>query len=198
MTGGDLDELAGGLRRIAAAHGAPAFVAVDGWSGSGKTTLGDALGARLGAPVVHQEDLVTGWYGLQRSVERLVTEVLQPLAAGRPATWRRWDWAAGALGGEEDTALAAPLSVVEGCGAGSAPVRPWLAALVWLEVPEPERLARLRARADWSLYEPWLEVWAAQERALRAGDEPRDHADVVVAHTGAGVALRWRGGYRQG
>ncbi len=192
MTGGVLDELACGLRRIPAAHEAPAFVAVDGWSGSGKTTLGDALGARLGAPVVHQDDLVTGWYGLERSVELLVTEVLQPLASGRPATWRRWDWAAGALGGEEGTVAPAPLSVVEGCGAGSAPVRPWLAALVWLEVPGPERLARLQARADWLVYEPWLEVWAAQERALRAGDDPCDHADVVVADTGAGVQLRWR------
>ncbi|MHB8504321.1 MAG: hypothetical protein ACYDEN_01135, partial [Acidimicrobiales bacterium] len=76
-------------------------------------------------------------------------------------------------------------------GPAAAAVRPWLAALAWLDVDEPERLARLRARWDWALYEPWLEVWAGQERALRAGDDPQLHADVVVVDGVGGACLRW-------
>lgn len=164
-------------------RGRRGVVGIDGWSGSGKTTFGDALAAELGVPVVHLDDLVAGWHGLAGSVDRLVTEVLQPLAVGRAATWRRWDWGAGAWGSETVSQPPAPLILVEGCGAGAAPVRPYLTALIWLDVAEEERMARLRARDDWPLYEPWIEVWAAQERGLRAGDDPAAHADVVVAGT---------------
>lgn len=188
LPAGSVAALAAGLRARLAAPAGPALVAIDGWSGSGKTTLAAGLAAALGGvPVVHAEDLVTGWYGLARSVERLAGDVLPALAAGRPARWRSWDWAAGAYGPEQ-TQPPAPLLVVEGCGAGAAPVRPWLAALVWLEVAPEERAARLRARQDWPTYEPWVQVWARQERRLRTGDDPRPHADVTVA---GGARLEW-------
>ncbi len=166
------------LRRSAGGRGC-GIIAIDGWSGSGKTCLAGRLAPAIGAPCVHLDDWVPGWHGLARSVELLVEWVLRPLAAGRRARWRRWDWDAGSWGAWE-TVAASGLLVVEGCGAGSPLARPWLSALVWIAVDDEERARRLRARPDWPTYEPWAAMWADQERALRAGDDPAATADVVV------------------
>jgi cytidylate kinase len=187
---GVVEELADGLRRRLAGRSGRTFVGVDGWSGSGKTTLGLELATALRGPCVHLDDLVPGWHGLASSVDRLVAEVLPALAAGRPARWQTWDWAADAWDGWSEQAPA-PLVVVEGCGAGAVAVRPWLTALVWLEVDEEERTRRLREREDWALYEAWVAVWGAQERDLRAGDDPRPHADAVVEDGRTRTRLRW-------
>jgi cytidylate kinase len=184
-------ELATGLAaRLAALPATTRIVAIDGRSGSGKTSLAAWLAPALAAPCVHVDDIVPGWYGLARSVELLAEWVVQPLAAGSPAQWRKWDWDAGGWGRSGELAPA-PIVVVEGCGAGAAAIRPWLSALVWLEVGEDERLERLRRREDWGAYEPWLEVWSDQERALRAGDDPRPHATVVVRPAGP-AGLAWQ------
>lgn len=166
-------------------------VAVDGWSGSGKSALASWLAPALGAPCVPVEDFVPGWHGLAESVRLLVRWVLEPLAAGEAARWRRWDWAAGGWG-EEVSLAPAPLVLVEGCGAGAAAARPWLDTLVWLEVGAGERARRLRARDDWVIYAPWAQVWSDQERALRAGDDPRRHADAVVEDRPSGTRVAWR------
>ena len=55
----------------------------DGRSGAGKTRLAAELSAELGAAVVSLEDLYGGWDGLDRGIGVLVSEVLEPLAAGR-------------------------------------------------------------------------------------------------------------------
>jgi adenylylsulfate kinase-like enzyme len=61
-------------------------IAVDGRSGSGKTSLAARLRSALHAPVVTLEDLYGGWDGLERGIDLLVSEVLEPLAAGRGKT----------------------------------------------------------------------------------------------------------------
>ncbi|WP_454229155.1 uridine kinase family protein [Propioniciclava flava] len=73
--------------------GATRVVAIDGLSGAGKTTLASLVAARLGAPVVHMDDLYPGWDGLAAGVAYLVDAVLRPLAVGEPARYRAWDWA---------------------------------------------------------------------------------------------------------
>jgi hypothetical protein len=157
----------------------PRILAVDGWSGSGKTSLAERMAIGLGAPCVHLDDWVPGWSGLARSVDLLVEWVLAPLADGRPAGWRRWDWDTGHFGAWE-VLPAADLVVVEGSGAGSAPARPWLSGLVWITIDEGERQRRLHARPDWGTYAPWAGMWAGQERAQRAGEDPCATADAVV------------------
>jgi hypothetical protein len=58
-------------------------IAIDGRSGAGKSTLADLLRADLEAPVVSLEYLYGGWDGLERGVDLLVSEVLEPLSGGR-------------------------------------------------------------------------------------------------------------------
>ncbi|MBI4940921.1 MAG: dephospho-CoA kinase [Actinobacteria bacterium] len=166
----------------------PVVVGVDGPSGSGKTTFADLLARSLGAdgggpdargvPVVHLDDLYPGWDGLDAVVPRLVDGVLAPLASGRPAGYRRWDWAAG-TDGAAVAVPAAPLLVVEGAGCGARACAPYLSLLVWLDGPPAWRRERALAR-DGATYAPHWERWAAQERAHFAREGTRARADLVL------------------
>ncbi|WP_198954598.1 uridine kinase [Kineosporia sp. R_H_3] len=161
---------------------APVVVGVDGPSGAGKTTFADLLARGLGegtaVPVVHLDDLYPGWDGLDAVVPRLVDGVLAPLASGRPAGYRRWDWAAG-TDGAAVAVPAAPLLVVEGAGCGARACAPYLSLLVWLDGPPAWRRERALAR-DGATYAPYWERWAAQERAHFAREGTRARADLVL------------------
>ncbi len=183
--------------RVAAAPApvaVPRLVLLDGRSGSGKTDLAAALAARLGAAVVHMDDLYPGWDGLAAAVGLLEREVLLPLRAGRSPAPPRWDWAAGRWGPRVPVPTA-PVVVVEGVGAGCTAVRPEL--LVWVEAAEGVRRRRALAR-DGDVFTPHWERWAEQEEALFAGCDVRAGAHVVLdsgpggdLDGGAGGAPRW-------
>ena len=153
-------------------------VAVDGRSGSGKTTLALAVGAALAAPVVHMDRIYPGWDGLAASVPLLVSQVLEPLAAGVPAAYRIWDWHRDAWNGLEEVP-AATVVVVEGCGSSVGPAGPYAAVRVWMEAPRAERLRRGLER-DGDAYRPHWERWAAQEERLYAADRTSERADLVI------------------
>ena len=158
-------------------------IAVDGPSGSGKTTLAGAVAATLrerGASTteVHMDDLYPGWDGLADAVVLVTTQVLEPLSAGAPAAFRRWDWVAHAWA-EQVPVEAADVVVLEGVGCGSRPCAPHLAALVWVEADDDERMRRGIER-DGEAYRPHWERWAAQERVLFAAEGTRGRADLVL------------------
>jgi len=158
--------------------GAVTLVAIDGPSGSGKTTLAAALGARTGAPVLHMDDIYPGWDGLAVAVGLVTTEVLEPLARGEQAAYRRWDWDQGRWGAAVPVPTAATL-ILEGVGSSVLPAGAHAALSVWVDAPWDVRLARGLAR-DGEAYRPHWEHWAAQERALFAADGTRTRADLVI------------------
>ena len=165
------------LHDRAPAGAGPAVVAVDGPSGAGKTDFAAALAQALGgAPVVHMDDLHLGWDGLVPAVALLTAEVLEPLAAGRPARYRRFDWAAGRRG-EVLEVPAAPVVVVEGVGCGSRSPAAHADVLVWLDADPAVRFRRAVAR-DGETYRPHWRRWAAQEEALFAAEGTSARADV--------------------
>ncbi len=104
--------------------------------------------------------------------------VLAPLAAGRPGRYLRWDWGRG-RDGEPVTVPVTGRLILEGAGAGSRELAPYLSALVWVEAPEPVRHERAMAR-DGETYRPYWDAWAAQERAHFLTHDPRSRADLVV------------------
>jgi uridine kinase len=163
-------------------------VAVDGPSGSGKTTLATALAHALAtdgipAPVLRLDDVYPGWDGLDDAVPRLLEWVLEPLAAGRPARYRRFDWPSGEYAEWHDvpTAGAAAL-VVEGVSSGARACAPYLSLLLWVEAPRDVRFARGVER-DGEAYRPHWERWARQEDAHFAREHTRERADEILSGT---------------
>lgn len=160
------------------ACGSTTVVAIDGPSGSGKSSLADELARRTDAVVLRTDTFVPGWRGLSQMPPALARDLLAPLARDEIARPRRWSWV-------RDTWLPglpvepAPLTVLDGCGSGSRPLRPFLSALVWVEADVETRRTRALAR-DGEAYEPWWDVWAAQERALFAAEGTRSAADLVL------------------
>lgn len=170
-------ELVQGLAAAAAGGAAAAdrrlVVLVDGRSGTGKTTLGNVLAARLGAEVVHLDDVYPGWDGLRAAADAVVTDVLGP-----PSGYRRWDWEASEPAERVSIDPDAPL-VVEGCGALSRASAPLATLRVWLEADDVVRWARAIGRDGEAFAREW-ERWAAQEAAFIAAEDPAALADMVV------------------
>ena len=161
--------------------GAGRLLCVDGPAGSGKTTLGAELAERTGAQLIHGDDLMSGWRGLD-AVGRQLDALVEPLAAGRPGRYRHFDWHQNRYDRTVPVA-AAPWLVVEGVGSGAAAIAPHTTVLAWVEVDDALRLRRGLARDGEELREQWL-VFMDDERELFARERTRERADVLVDGTG--------------
>jgi len=170
------DELAATLRARQPACGPTTVVAVDGPSGAGKSDLSDRLAKRLDAMVLRVDELVPGWHGLAAMPPVVARDLLAPHATGEVAAVRRWNWVDDRPGELVDV-RPGPFLVLDGCGSGSRVIRPYLSLLVWVDAPEHIRRTRAMAR-DGDVYEPWWDVWAAQERQLFETEQTMAAADV--------------------
>ena len=181
-------EGAGGTEQGGATPGRVTVVAVDGPSGSGKTVLARALARDLGAPLLHMDDLYPGWDGLAASPALLAEQVLEPLARGERAAYRRWDWHASGWATDpvEVPEPTGGVLVVEGCGSSVGPAGEHAAVRVWVDAEPALRMRRGIAR-DGEGYRPHWERWAAQEERVFTADRTRERADLVI-DTSPGVA----------
>ncbi len=168
-------------RRARARCGDTVVVAVDGPSGSGKTTLAGQVAQRLPAGIVAMDDLYPGWDGLAAAVGLVTRQVLEPLAQGRPAAYRRWDWERGEWAEPVDVAPERFL-VLEGCASSVLPAGAYAAVRVWVDADPAVRMRRGVER-DGEAYRPHWERWARQEAALFAADRTRERADLLVDTT---------------
>ena len=180
VTGGEgvIAMAATAVRRAAPRSGRTRVVAIDGRSGAGKTSLASGLRAELSAPVVALEDLYGGWDGLERGIDLLVSEVLEPLSAGRAARVPRYDWVAAAWG--TPWVLEPPgVLIVEGVGAGARRAAAYESVLAWMEAPQSVRKKRALDR-DGETFAPHWDMWAAQEDAMLARERTPERADLVI------------------
>ena len=183
---------------IAEAHkplNRPVLVAVDGRSGTGKSTLAAEVAARHGGRCVTADDFWSGgeedyWQALppderaDRAIDwrRLRAEVLEPLLAGCPASWRTFNWQVGE--GLSDSSLACePVPVIVLDGAYS--MRPELADIVDVAVlvtlDDPERRSRLLAREGDEFMGRWHVLWDKTEDYYFTTVRPPNVFDVVIA-----------------
>ena len=157
------------------------IVAIDGRSGAGKTTLAGKLEKELreegiAVAAIEVESFIGGWNGLIDGVEAVAAQILEPVRSRGRATARMWDWNRGAWAEEVRIPPSGPVDVLilTGCGAASAPCRPFVDLAVWVELDEKRRRERVARREG----DPgrWWRMWAEQEDLLPRSGEP----DVVV------------------
>ena len=183
MSADDVSRLAAAVLAAPPLLGPVRLVCGDGPAGAGKTTLAAALADRLAVAgavvgVVHLDDLYEGWAGLDAVWDRVEGQVLAPLAAGRPARYRRFDWGAGRFG--ERVELPVPqVLVLEGCGSAPRAVDGRAALRIFVDAPADVRLARGVARDGEHLRAEWVR-WQVAEQRVFARESTRSRADVVV------------------
>ncbi|MEU5027505.1 uridine kinase family protein [Streptomyces milbemycinicus] len=184
-----LDALAGRLRALPPSCGPVRLVAVDGHAGSGKTTFAGRLAAALGgAPVLHTDDLATheelfAWTG------RLREQVLAPFARGAAARYAVYDWVERRFAADRRRLAPAPVVLIEGVGTGRRALRPYLARLLWMEVPDVESWRRGQLRDGPELSTFW-DGWLPAERAHFAVDPSRPYAETLVVQRKEGYELQ--------
>jgi hypothetical protein len=181
--GADVDPVVDPVAAVQAAladRAGTCWVGIDGLGAAGKTTLADRIAAALpGAVVVHNDDSarpdLTGW-----DRDRFVRQVVEPLLAGRPGRYQRWDFASN-RGAEWHTVPVGVPVIVEGVSATDVrlPV-PW-DFTIWVEVPGPVRRSRIERRDGPALRERWLTDWLPSEEAYVAEQRPQDRVDLVWA-----------------
>ncbi|MZD10328.1 hypothetical protein GTW43_35410 [Streptomyces sp. SID5785] len=173
-----LDRYAGRLRGLPPSCGPVRLIGIDGHAGSGKSTFTTRLAAALGgAPVLRLDDIAShdalfGW------TARLRTQVLDPLARGTTAHYETYDWHARRFGAVR-ALPAADVVLIEGVGAGRRALRPFLARLVWLDLPSEASWARGRAR-DGEAQRAFWDGWIPAEIAHFATDPSWPFADESV------------------
>lgn len=143
----------------------PACLGIDGRTGAGKSTLAvqvaDHLSSRgINTAIIPLDLLCYGWDDLAGGVER-AAYLLRGFPG--PLRWRPYDWPRGQIG--EPTVTRCELLIIEGCGAISDPLRPYLTLAVWLEADDGVREARIRARDDYDWAAERIE-WERQHNVL--------------------------------
>jgi uridine kinase len=178
MTGRPLAVLAERVRTLPPSCGPVRVVAIDGPSGAGKSTFAAGLSRALGgAPVVGSDEFPVPWDGDPLTWwGPLAAQVLEPLAAGRPGAYRRYDWHSGSYGDRMEIPVR-PVLLLEGVGAAwrGSPA----AFRIWVDAPR--ELRRLRAvDRDGARLAESRDRWTALEEVHFAADRTRDRADLFV------------------
>lgn len=195
------EDIVSAAERLIAERARPIVIALDGPSGAGKSTLASQLATKLPATVVPSDDFfaaeITAAEWDARSLaertrdaidwRRLRRTVLEPLRAGKHATWHPFDFAAGErtdgtypMSTETVQRAPAPVIIVE----GAYSTRPELADLIDLAIlvdaPLSVRHERQAARDSPAFLEAWHRRWDAAEELYFTQIRPSTHFDFVI------------------
>ena len=168
-------------------------ILVDGGSGSGKTSLAAQVAQAWPHPLPLQtvclDNVYPGWSGLAAG-----SRAVPGIIAGPCPGYQRWDWDR-ARPAEQVQLDPAAAVLVEGCGALSR-VSARLATLrVWVEVDAATRRAAPPPR-DRGGFDPYWELWAAQEHTHWRRNQPWRWADLLVADPDRMTDLSYGRGFR--
>ncbi|HKW12690.1 MAG TPA: hypothetical protein VJO33_20045 [Gemmatimonadaceae bacterium] len=194
------------VQRILRERRSPMLVAIDGRSGAGKSTLAEALAIATSGIIIPSDDffaaeITSAEWDTRNSEERardaidwrrLRAEALEPLLAGRDASWFPFDFAAGPMPNgayriatELTRRTPAPVLILD----GAYSTRPELADLVDLtvliETAASVRLRRLADRESPELLASWHARWDAAEDYYFAHVRPQSAFDLIVDYSSA-------------
>lgn len=171
------------------------LICIDGPAGAGKTSWSAQLARALrsealasakdetssggqSVQVIHLDDTYDGWQGLPGVAPRLLSEVIEPLRSGRPASYARYDWAAGAFA-ERIAVPPSEVLILEGVGSGHRCLEPVRDLLVWVVAPDSLCWSRGLARDGEGMRAQWA-AWKADEAAYFREQDLPARADLIV------------------
>lgn len=168
--------------------GKPLFIAIDGPAASGKTTLGDTLAREYPAVLVHMDDFFLppalrtperlDTPGGNVHWERFLAQVLEPLAAGKPAEYGVFD--CGVMDITRTVrAEPAPVIIAEGSYSLHPMLRDFYDLKIFLTLDSAEQIERIRRRNGEAALEKFRTRWIPLEERYFAACAVRDCADVV-------------------
>lgn len=166
------------LRAAPARLGATKLVLIDGHSGAGKTTFAEGLSRSVGGELIHTDDLLDGWEDQFTYWKGLVRNVFEPIAAGRPGGYRRYDWVLEKFT-EWVPVKPAPVLIVEGVGAARAHGRALASLSIFIDAPLSVREARSLAR-DGEAMQAHLVRWRRREDLHFGADATAWCSDIVL------------------
>ena len=166
-------------------------VLIDGRAGSGKSLFASKLAEnyfaenRQTARIVRLDDLYPGWEGLVAGSVYAREKILEPISAGKKASWQIWDWDKSSRGASNEagngfrefsggTAL-----ILEGCGALSKASAPLASLTIWIAADDATRRKRFTERDGGRFDEHWG-VWAAQEEEFYEAEKSQGLAELVI------------------
>ena len=166
-------------------------VLIDGRAGSGKSLFASKLAEnyfaenRQAARIVRLDDLYPGWEGLVAGSVYAREQILEPISAGKKASWQIWDWDESSRGASNEagngfrefsggTAL-----ILEGCGALSKASAPLASLTIWIAADDATRRQRFTERDGGRFDEHWG-VWAAQEEEFYEAEKSQGLAELVI------------------
>ena len=170
------------------AHGSVTLV-IEGGSASGKSTLADALKEVYGCTVLHADD-----YFLrpeQRTPERLAEvggnfdrerfaeEIVRPLCAGKPVTYRRFDCMTQTLG-EPITVQSSALTIVEGAYSLHPAFVKYADFSVFLDVDPALQQKRITKRNAPPLAKRFFTEWIPMELAYFTQTDIQNRVDLII------------------
>lgn len=150
------------------------LVGLGGHGAAGKTTLARSL------PASHVVGTDEFWDGAGFALDRLRSDVLDPILGGRPATYRAFSWATQRHEPEPRSVRPEGLIVVEGVCALRRDLRDAYDLRVWLETPPGVRLARIMARGGPDARVQWEERWLPSEMRYVERDDPVAAAQLIL------------------
>jgi len=189
-----MQQIVAAADRCRAARMGPVLVALDGRSATGKSTMAAALAHLLDATVVEGDDFYAGgsdaeWrartparrVALCIDWQRMRAQALEPLLAGRPASWHPFDWESGAgLAQHTISCEPAPVLVLDGVYSGRPELADLVDVAVLLRLPEAQRLRRLATREGDAFMADWHRLWESAEEYYFAHVRPPHSFDVVI------------------
>ena len=183
-------------------HHSAILIALDGGSGAGKSTLASMLQQEIDCAVVQLDDFfaanIPDWEWDSRSVverardvfdwQRVRSDALEPLLAGKAARWQPFDFAAGlrsdgtyGLSKQWVEKQPAPVIVLEGAYSASPQLADLVHLKVLIDVPIPERHRRLQEREhDKQFLQRWHSRWDRVEEYYFDEVRPKSSFDLIV------------------
>jgi uridine kinase len=155
------------------------WIGIDGLGAAGKSSFAAELASILPkARVVTVDDFARpGLQGWDR--DRFTQQIVEPLLAGRPARYQRWDYLDDRGMNWVEIPVGVPI-IVEGVSATDRRLEvPW-DITIWLDVPEAERHRRIVERDSESLLERWRSDWWPSEQAYERDQRPQTRPGMII------------------